>query len=111
VHELVRGWKELLCAFGPFTFRFPGLLLAPDRLPSDTLSSVDVYPPERAPLHRNHPSHQYRACGSHRGVAREILLTTRCQFFSGAFPPLLAARTLATLARHLLLGREAYAKR
>jgi hypothetical protein len=47
-HELVRGWKELLCAFGPFTFRFPGLLLAPDRLPSDTLSSVDGYPPERA---------------------------------------------------------------
>jgi hypothetical protein len=38
----------LLCAFGPFTFRFPGLLLAPDRLPSDTLSSVEGYPSERA---------------------------------------------------------------
>src|SRR5919107_5767568 len=64
--------------------------------------------PSGHPLHRNHPSHQYRACGGHRGVAREVLLTTRCQFFLGAFPPLLAARTLA---RHLLLGREAYAKR
>src|SRR5215208_528079 len=43
--------------------------------------------------------------------ARDILLTTRCQFFLGALPPLLAALTLAALARHLLLGRESYAKR
>ena len=43
---MARRWKELL--FRSLYFFFPGLLLAPDRLLSDTLSSVDGYPPERA---------------------------------------------------------------
>ena len=109
---MARRWKELLCAFGHFTFRFPGLLLAPDPLPSDTLSSVEGYPPYAGtPCIGTTPHINTELVVATEELPEKVLLTTRCQFFLGAFPPLLAARTLAALARHLLLGREAYAKR
>ena len=54
----------------------------------------------------------HHLAGAHQtSSVREVLLTIRCQFFLGVFAPLLEARTLAALALHPLLGREAYAIR